>query len=278
MTFLRRLVDKANKTATAPSHNNHDPVLDYEDLQRTTVLYSQPYSGCEALKSALAQLTGMHLPAAPFNVHTTNHDEYTYRTFVDDDPQRLRDALIDPTAALYKFLGAFLSKQPRTGPILLDISYGQATGMGVDDAEMMPLILKVLKHLDVPVVHLIRRDFVAQAIMLALQGNTQDDDAPQMWLDPERVLKTATARRDAARDAARQLDFIDLRTITITHEDLTSSRNADHLRRVLKHIDIYSDIPDGFAHATQGSDDFRLLANLNEIRDFAAANDPQFIF
>lgn len=278
MTFLNRLVKKAAKAAPTAVQDTAAPALNYEDLQRTSVLFAQPFSGRHGLKASLAEYCSMHLPPAPFSVHGGAHGGYTYRTYVEDDPKRLHAALIDPTAAIYSFLGAFFATQPRTGPILLDVSYADAARMGMDGADMMPTLFKVFKNLEVPVIHLMRRDVVSQAISLAVQNNGAHDAAAKLWLDPEGIVKTATARRDAVREAARQLAFIGLKSVTVSHEDLSSERGADALRRVFKHIDIYGDIPTTFEPKALIDSGFDAVANLTEIRDFAAQNDANILF
>lgn len=262
--------------------------LDYLDFQRSIVLFSNFRSGSHMLKLSLGKLGRMVAPAEPFNHQATLESGYTLRTYLENDGP-MPKVMSEGHFQTQKFMANFYENMPRKRSIILDVKYSQAYSFGVN-AEMnypvpVPVILEEFIKLKMPVVHLTRRDLVAQAISLMVAENSDEwlltssaepQNAPNalLRLPASEVLKRARQARNARVNADVVLSALDARVHNVEYEDLISGVWRTRYRGIFRFLDQYADIPEDFSPPSKRQNSMSRVTNLAEIRAYVDERDP----
>lgn len=264
------------------------PRLDYRDFQRSIVLLSNFRSGSHMLKLSLGKLAGMTTPAEPFNHGFAPEAGYTLKMYLAQGGPR-PSLMTEGHAALHHFMARFYAQMPARRSIILDVKYPQAYAFGVNASMQVPaavpVILEELHKLQMPFIHLTRRDQVAQAISLMVAEDSGEylvksdssGSAAQgrvLRLSPRDVLSRARQLRNATENARMVLGALGVRQHEVTFEDLTSPSWRDHYRAIFRFINQYADIPENYVSPTRAQDSSGKVANLADIRSFVAERDP----
>lgn len=261
------------------------PRLDYRDFQRTIALISSFRSGSHMLKLSLGQLASMATPAEPFNHNVDGGDGYTIKTYLaEDGPKPL--IMTEGHGAVHHFLARFYKTMPPRRSIILDIKYSQAYVFGVNASMQVPVavpvILEELHKLQVPFIHLTRRDLVAQAISLLVaedegaylvKRGEDDIGRSPIRLSPRDVMAAAIKLRNARDNANTVMDALGVRRLDVVYEDLVSPNWRQHYRDILRFVNRYADIPETYSAPTRRQDSASRVTNLVEIRDYIAERD-----
>jgi LPS sulfotransferase NodH len=267
----------------APSIQVKSPQLDFGDLQRTFVLYSNFRSGSHMFKSAVQSLAGVTGPDEPFNMSLSGGDWFTFRDF--KEAKHLGDAkpYRNDTSEFYDYLAGFYEKCPLTGPVLFDLKYSQSYTLGMSERLMVPVLLQELINLKLPIVHLVRRDVVAQAISLLVAEQTgeffstkgpESQAKPKIWLNPKDVHQIATSQMFAIKSATRNLEVLGANMLSIFYEDLVSANKQEHYQRTFRFLDHYAEVPSDFDPSTVRQNSMRRVANIGEVLQYISEEDP----
>ena len=259
--------------------------LDYRDFQRSIALISSFRSGSHMLKVSLGQLASMSGPAEPFNHKLDGGDGYTLKDYLAETGPK-RQILTEGHLEVRQFLARFYKKMPPRRSILIDIKYAQAYLFGVNvtmnQKVVIPVILEELNSLQIPFIHLTRRDLAAQAISTlvaedkgAFSGKTDgvDDQSRMLRLSPRDVMALALQLRNASDNARAVMAAIGARLHEVTYEDLTSADWRSQYRGILRFMNRHADIPETYPQPSPLQDGLTRVANLAEIRDHVSRHD-----
>lgn len=264
--------DPSMETGTA------DP--DFGMLQRSAVLYANFRSGSTMLKLALGQLTGLH-PTPELFAQNGGDDPQSFEAYLNwrraNDDLAADDA---PERILAGYLAHFFAAPVTATGLIFDLKYSQAARLGVDDLNQCPHILSYFCQLNLKVLHLMRRDVVAQAVSHLVARHSgafhaEADGRPaksSIWLDPNEVARLAAASSAAQQTARAHLAAAEAETVTIYYEDLAGSGLPRTLRRMLRFLDLPATVPDGFRPAIQPQNSADAVANLDEVLDYVDAH------
>ncbi len=280
---MRLIRKKKPEDDLAPS-----PDLNFDDLQNSFVLLSHFRSGSHMFKLSIAQFLGMASPPEPFNVSSGLDSGYFFDSFIDENGFDPKLMLQDGQTTLFNFITRFFAHQNSGKTPIIDLKYSQSYMLGVNHMSMNPVILEAFTEWKVPIIHLIRRDFVAQAVshLVAIESgdylnqrsdNRDADNGQRYWLDPHEVLKNARARKLASQTAIQQLESMEARVMTVFFEDFLSPDWTTHYRKCFRFLDKYADIPEGFNPPTTSQNSAKRVANMEEIVDFITKTD-QLLF
>lgn len=265
--------------AAAVETDDRPPRLDYRDFQRSVVLLSSFRSGSHMLKLSLARLASMAAPAEPFNHGFAPEDGYTLKSYLSEGGPK-PSLMTDGHAAVHHFLARFYRQMPERRGIILDIKYPQAYAFGVNAAMQVPVavpvILEELNKLNIPFLHLTRRDKVAQAISLMVAEDNgeylvkagEEVAANQLRLSPRDVLARAIQLRNASDNARAVMDALGVRSHSVTYEGLISAASRDQYRAIFRFIDQYADIPADFVAPTRPQVSSSRVSNIADIRTY----------
>jgi len=266
------------------------PAVEREEFKRTFVLYSNQRSGSNLFKSTMVEVGGLFASKEVFlregqsGVCNLTFDEYLA------DPKRRSAELTGQAHELIPdYLREFLLQTPQKKPVLIDLKYPQAFRLGVDDVFHSPNILKVLGRLRVPIIHLVRRDVLSQAIsyIVAVRTGTWvdfghaarvPDTGVKFWLDPAEVTQVARAREFSVRTARYHLEFLKVRHITVFYEDIAGPAWATQYRRVLRFLDLYAEVPETHRPKTVPQRSTRRVANLTEVLEYVQKAAPELVY
>ncbi|AHM04474.1 hypothetical protein roselon_02129 [Roseibacterium elongatum DSM 19469] len=283
-TALEIALDPEPKAVDRP-----DPLLDggYEVLRRSALVYSNFRSGTHMLRSSLIQLTDFQTGGEVFA--RTNTASGSFSDYVAQPETNTTDLLLDPERHLPLFLAHHISTLDAANPVLFDVKYSQAARLGVDDMTLAPTVLKFFVALHVPILHVIRRDVVAQAIshLLAEQrgrfhaeadasGGSETPTAP-VWLNPSEVCDLAQTRREEQRRAQAHLTAISADVCTIFYEDLSGTTLVPELRRISRFLGRYTRVDPGYKPPTRAQNSRLDVANRVEIYDLAMERMPGLV-
>ncbi|MBY6201001.1 hypothetical protein KUV65_06475 [Maritalea mobilis] len=263
-----------------------DPLLDggYEVLRRSALIYSNFRSGTHMLRSSLLQLTDLQTGGELFA--RANREPGSFSDYAAQPDTEAAELLLDPERHLPHFLAHHLSTLAPSQPVVFDIKYSQAARLGVDDLTQAPTILKFFTALHVPVLHVIRRDVVAQAVSHLLAekrdqffadaalSNGQGKSASPVWLNPTEVCDLAQARSEEQRRAQAHLAAVSADVCTLYYEDLAGPNFVPELRRIFQFLDRYARVAPGYRAPTRPQNSRLDVANLNEIYDMAMERMP----
>lgn len=277
-TFLMQPADET-AVSSAP------PRLDYRDFQRSIALISSFRSGSHMLKLSLGQLASMSTPVEPFNHNVDGGEGYTVKTYLAEGGPK-PSIMTEGHGAVHHFLARFYKSMPPRRSIILDIKYSQAYIFGVNASMRVPVavpvVLEELHKLQIPFIHLTRRDLVAQAISLLVAEDegaylVKADEADQsrrpVRLSPRDVMTAATQLRNARDNARAVMDALGVRSLEVGYEDLISPNWRYHYREILRFVNRYADIPETYSAPTRRQDSASRVTNLAEIRDYVAERD-----
>jgi LPS sulfotransferase NodH len=266
------------------------PQIDRSDVQRSAVLYSNLRSGSNLFRITIGAVGRIFVPEEIFNPVYRSPNALLFNAYLEQPGTDLQGFLLEPEKNLPAYFQAFFADAPRDAPVLIDLKYSQAYALGVDYDVHVPVILKVLVNWQFPIIHLVRRDVVAQAIshLVALRtgkylqiAGREDaktaDNKEKFWLDPAEVLRVARAGDWAARAAQRHLDVLGARQMRILYEDIIGPAAISHYRRCLRFLDIYREIPQGYAPRIVRQNSSRLVVNIEEIMEYVMAHAPELI-
>ncbi len=265
------------------------PQLDFEDLQRSFVLLSNFRSGSHMFKLSLGKLSGIFSSAEPFNYSVNHETNYTFRNFLSEPDRDVVATFADSSRTMYDFLAYYYNHCPDSNNILIDLKYSQSYALGVDENTMAPVILSEVAKLKLPIVHLVRKDTVAQAVSLLVSEKTgifietkknsevTKGTGQKFWLDPNEVLRVAKSGQFAVEQASRNMDILGIKPLVVFYEDLVSPRAADSYRRALRFLNHYSDIPQDFEPPTVKQNSSARVANMDEILNYISQSDPSLV-
>jgi hypothetical protein len=281
--------DRLDKAAFNPNH----PPLDYRDFQRTTVILSGYRSGSHFLKLSLANLAQMQGLPEPLNTNFSDG-----KTFALPDYLKLSNPLPNvinqAPEAFHVFLSHFYKSAERVRRILFDLKYSHAFTFGVNcefDYHLpVPTVIDEFRKLDVPFIHLVRKDVISQAVSLLVaessgvyltrrQATSEGDEKALslMRLSPKDVLKTARRFKNAQKHFDELLFAIDARFLRVSYEDLIGPQKVDQFRNVLRFIGRYADVPEGFRSPTRPQSSRSSVINMDDIIAYVEKRAPELL-
>jgi LPS sulfotransferase NodH len=256
----------------------------FSRLRNCVVVYSNFRAGSHLLQSSLSAVTALRDADEIFARQTS--DANSFNAFLETADADHHALLVEPESQLPGYFRYLFDQVAHDAPLIISLKYTQAHRLGADDMTAAPLILKVLADYRVPVLHLVRRDVVQQAISHLVAADTgqfhassaaQPDIDRKIWLNPAEVVSLARARAEEQKRARAHLDAISARHLTVYYEELGPGRVADELRRALRFLDRYAHVPNGFRPATIAMDSDRRVANRAEILDHLLAKAPDLL-
>jgi len=274
-----------------PSLAPSTPILDYRDFQRTVVLFSSFRSGSHMLKLSLGRLAGMVTPPEPFNAYADSGSGYTLQEYLRD-PNPKPDLMTEGASSVHHFLQSFYSRMPEKKKIVMDVKYPQAYAFGtnadMDYAVPVPTVLDEMNKLGMPIIHLRRRDKVAQAVSLLVAEGTgvylspdgtasNKADAAMIRLNPAEVFERAMRFQNGSDNAVTVLTAMGANVLNVTYEDLLSDHSKEQYRKVFRFVDRYADIPEGFKPPTRAQNSSGRVSNLTEVRAYAFERLPELL-
>lgn len=265
-------------------------VIDHAQLRHSALLYSNFRTGSHFLKLTLAKLAAIEPLAEVLNPYQSDAvGALTFKTFLGQRADITATRLfMDPHGVTHEFVTALLAGVKDRRPAIVDLKYSQAATLGMDDTPTAPRILAQMVRMGLPVIHLVRRDVVAQALSLLVAqqtnvyvlatgagaGNDATRGGEKFWFDPKAVLSLSRNLASARSAAQLQLTGLGSRTMTVFYEDLLSEAGLrDGLKRCLRAIDIFADLPEQIKPMTQRQNSLDRVANLDDIHQMIAAED-----
>lgn len=256
----------------------------FNRLRDCVVVYSNFRAGSHLLQSSLAAVTALFDADEVFARRTDT--PHSFNAFVASAEADHPALLIEPESQLPRYFQYLFDQVNHDAPLILSLKYTQAHRLGADDVTAVPLVLKALADYRVPVLHLVRRDVVQQAIshlvatetgqFHTVKPNGSDGDR-KIWLDPVEVASLARAKAEEQRRAQAHLAALSARHLTVYYEELAPGKVADELRRALRFLDRYAHVPSGFRPATHAMESDRRVANRVEILDHLLARAPDLL-
>jgi LPS sulfotransferase NodH len=282
----------------SPSNSDRDhpakgqvPRLDYRDFQRTAIILSGYRSGSHLLKLSLASLAQMQGPPEPLNFGISGGKVFALGDHLaTGGPQA--SLISHAPAAFHEFLAKFYASTERETKILFDLKYSQAFAFGVNgDMDMqlpVPVTLHEFAKLGVPVIHLVRRDVVAQAMSLLVAEQSgvylrrkgdvaSDDSAAPVRLSPRDVLRAARRFHHSRLHFNMVLSALGMRVLTMHYEDLASDTGVEQLRSALRFLGRYADVPASFATPTRRQSSESSVMNADDIRAHVRQRAPELL-
>ncbi|MBK8438208.1 MAG: hypothetical protein IPL38_01395 [Rhodobacter sp.] len=253
-------------------------------LKDCVVVYSNFRAGSHLLQSSLTALTSLRDAGEVFA--RRSHDPLSFNAFLQSCEVDTLPFLIEPEQQIPGYFRYLFDHLPDDAPMIVSMKYTQAHRLGADDMTGAPILLKVLADYRVPVLHLVRRDVVRQAISHLVAAETESfhiahadaaDGNRKIWLDPAEVLALARTRAEEQRRARAHLEAVSARHLTMYYEELTPGRLPDELRRALRFLDRYGQVPNGFLPETVAMESDRCVANRAEILDHMLARAPDLL-
>lgn len=276
-------------------------VPDPDFLKKCAVLLADHRTGTNYMRLLFTKVTGFRGPAEPFIYLENTPDAaartearlaHTFEHAISVGAIDARTAFLDPKTAILQFIGHLQQAVPQRPelpgpqPFLLDIKYSQSLRFGAS-AGLAPELLYHLTMFKMPVIHLIRRDALGQAIswMVAMErhvffqrpGATVDQSPPTIFLDPRKVVEAATAYQESRRSMQAHLSRLGARVLTVVYEDALDEGMRTQLQRMMRFVDVWADIPPDLEPGSARQDSQRMVANLPEIVDAAMATDPGLV-
>lgn len=283
-----RLFDRGN-TAELPAQIEKPPALNFEEFQKCFVLFSNFRCGTTFLQMSLNKIAGMKARPEPFNEGTRGNVKDSFVEFLEREKISASDLMANGEKVVFSFFAQHLPAQGSDRPMPIDLKYSQSYVLGMHDLMMAPLLLKILIDAKLPVIHLIRRDMIAQSIsyLLALKTGRYhrfaraSDNAPaaaeQVWMDPEDVLRVALARQRATQIAGEQLTLLGARVLTVFYEDLSGDNWASHFARIFRFLDHYVEVPEAYDPGISRLNSAERVQNIDEIVEFVLMRNPELV-
>jgi len=263
---------------------------DYSIVQRTSVLYSNYRCGTNFVKSVLSRVSEVHQVDELFaREEAGGGEDFAFSKYIRGKKPDVSELLLSPERGLRRYLNYIYADVPDSGAVLFDVKYEHAYRLGVDGQDQTPIVLTQFRHLDLPIIHLIRRDAIAQAlshlvasrtgVYMNLRGSAAGgaQDSERYWFDPAEVLRLARGRIYIHEQARTQLQLLGARTITAYYEDLTGPRWREQFQRLCRFLDIYVEIPNDFVPDTVNQRSGERVANRDEILDYVQDNAPELV-
>lgn len=266
----------------------------FEDIKRTFVLYSNFRCGTNLFKSTLRHIGGIEGTREYFGRQPQPPGVKHFDEFLDSPNADLHGLLHNPNPHLLEYFGFLLAEVPPDCPFMIDLKYAQAYRLGVDGIDYSPVILRTLVNWGIPVIHLIRRDLLGQAIshLVALKtgkpiqlawektSNGTDNAPPKadIWLDPGEVIRIARAREAALNTAWHHLQILKANHITVFYEDLVGQDWARHYQRCFAFLDHYVEMPEEYTPITVRQSSAKRVANLKEIMERVYVEAPELVY
>ncbi|WP_284266208.1 hypothetical protein [Roseicyclus amphidinii] len=240
------------------------------------------------LKLSLAGLAQMSGPPEPLNTGIAGGGTFTLGDMLAAGGPR-SSLLTHAPAALHEFLARFFATTESERKILFDVKYPQAFAFGVNgdmDLPMpVPVVLQEFAKLGVPVIHLTRRDVVAQAMSLLVAersgvyltrtGEDPGDGYVPIRLSPKDVLTAARRFHHSRVHFETVLSTLGMRVLPLRYEDLSSETGIDVLRSALRFLGRYADVPAGFNVPTRRQSSEASVINADDVRAFVSARAPE---
>lgn len=275
---------------TDPPAGNGVPRLDYRDFQRTGVILSGYRSGSHLLKLSLAALAQMQGPPEPLNSRHRGPDGFTLADYLALDAPRPSTITHGP-GAFHDFLARFYRSTLPVRRVLFDLKYAQAFQFGVNgDMDLplpVPVVLEEFAKLGVPVIHLVRRDVVAQAVSLLLAeengiyltraGAEGGAGRAPVRLSPRDVLRAARRFHHARLHFDAVLAALGMRTLHLTYENLAGPDGTESLRAALRFLGRHADVPAGFTPPTRRQSSTDAVINIDDIRAHVRQRAPELL-
>jgi len=259
--------------------------LDYMDIRRLIVVYSNYRSGTNLLRSGLHSILQAPDLGEVFLDHQQNRNPLL-EEFTAKNPHLSSFSHEHRKLFLEQYLAYLVGTTPNFAPALIDIKYSQAFFCGaLNNSYPLPLTLKTLSDFGCRVIHLIRKDVVAQAISNALAQQTdiyrvEADgafEASPIVLDPEDVVRQARASLAAQEQGRQNLITAGCVPINVYYEDLINNYRGQ-LRRILGRLDHYAEIPQDAKPKTKRIKSSAFVLNLSEIKAYLEKNCPELVY
>lgn len=256
--------------------------IDFDLLRKSPVLFCDFRSGSKMLKVNLAAMSPLKSvyevldPAADYGQEANRFN--LYRFLRSDDVPPLVDLAHDGERISLEFLYRFVS-QFDTPPII-DLKYSHSYAFGASSPVGHPAVLRAVASIGCKIIHLVRRNFIKQAIsqlvaMRTMEFGSSDRykeiaaSGKNFWLDPDKVISVARSKRDIVEHSTRMLENMNVEYIRVAYEELIGPDALDHYKRVLRHIGYFTnaeELPEK-GEEIQGSDN--LVYNIEDIYDIA---------
>lgn len=256
--------------------------IDFDLIRKSPVLFCDFRSGSKMLKVNLAAMSPLKSvfevldPDADYGQEANRFN--LYRFLRSDDVPPLVDLTHDGERISLEFLYRFVSQFDL--PPIIDLKYSHSYVFGASSPAGHPAVLRAVASSGCKIIHLVRRNFIKQAISQLVALKTMEfgstvrykeiaASGKTFWLDPDKVISVARAKRDIVEHSTRMLDNMNVEYVRVAYEELIGPDALGHYKRVLRHIGYFSDaegLPAG-GEERQGSDN--LVYNIEEILDIA---------
>lgn len=265
--------------------------IDFDLIRKSPVLFCDFRSGSKMLKVNLAAMSPLKSvfevldPAADYGQQPDRFN--LYRFLRSDGAPPLVDLSRHGERISLEFLSRFVSQFD--APPIIDLKYSHSYAFGASSPSGHPAVLRAVVSSGCKIIHLVRRNFIKQAIsqLVALKtnefGSTNRfkeivDSGKTFWLDPDKVVSTARGKRDIVEHSTRMLDNLNVECIRVAYEELTGSDALDHHKRVLRHIGFFSDADHLPEEGEERQNSDKLVYNIEEILDIAHRKHSELMY
>ena len=256
--------------------------IDFDLIRKSPVMFCDFRSGSKMLKVNLAAMSPLKSvfevldPAADYGKEPDRFN--LYRFLRSEDVPPLVDLTRHGERIYLEFLSRFVSQFD--APPIIDLKYSHSFIFGVSSPSGHPAVLRAIASSGCKVIHLVRRNFIKQAIsqMVAMKtlefGSTARfkeilESGKTFWLDPDKVVSMARGKRDIVEHSTRMLDNLDVEYTRVAYEELVGPDALDHHKRVLRHVGCFSDAKQLPKDRAQRQNSEKLVYNIEEILDVA---------
>ena len=267
------------------------PDIEYDDLQRLVVLYSNYRSGTNLFKSTLNSIGAISSESEYFSRELAGRSDgfLFFDNYLKQEGVDLQEVISKPKIALHRYFGYLFPRLPKQERYLIDLKYDHAMRFGLDVATQAPALLWWFANWNVPIIYLVRRDHLAQAISNLVAFNTGEyvrirdravagaDRQDPIWLDPQQVLKLGRAYRFARQSADYYLRTVNADYMTVFYEDITGPDSAAVYRRCMNFLGLYREFESEPAPGTARQFSASRVANIDEIMEIAFREAPDLV-
>jgi len=254
--------------------------IDFDKIRRSPVLFCDHRSGSNMFKQNLAKMSELDSTFEvldPDPVLGRERGLMNFHQFLQAPsfPGPVELGLNGERVAL-EFMSQFVSQFNE--PTILDLKYTHSHVFGVSAPFGHPIVLQALANCGCKFIHLVRRNFVKQAISQLVAAKTmqfqslrqnrpESENGPNFWLDPHEVIRLASAKHEIVEHSKKMLKDLRVAYFRVTYEELTGDSGLDLHKRALSFVGQFSDVEQLPTVKAKRQLSANLVYNLEEIMD-----------